>query len=190
MTTTTETMTMEAPVNSKRRRVAAAATDEDTEDDIGPETDSTETMIQSAMDVVEGVVLRSAGMITEQLKASYDKEVYSDVLYAECCRGADELGIGLRVERNVLIPIIGLGRMVGTLKLPFAFYTKSGRSLLLLEVKTKKSPVKEADMENLGCAVEQIALANGDSRPRAMLINFSSGVHATMVMQCDGTISN
>jgi hypothetical protein len=152
--------------------------------------ESKEELISAAMDIVEGVVLRSANNITDELKASYEKDIYSEVVYTECIKGIAELDMGLRIERTVVIPIKGLGRIAGSLKVPFAFYTKSGRVLLLLDVKTKKTVLKESDMENLGCAVEQTALCSGGERPRAMLLNFCSGVHSSMVMQCDGTISN
>ena len=154
-------------------------------------TESREELMTSAMDIVEGVVLRSANRITDELKASYDKDVYADVLYAECNKGIGELCMDLIIERHVIVPIRGLGRIAGSLKVPFLFSTKSGKPLLLLEVKTKKTALKEADMETLGCVVEQIALSGEHGlRPRAMLLNFCAGVHSSMVMQCDGTISN
>lgn len=147
-------------------------------------------LVTAAMDIVEGLVLQSSTAVVEVLKASYEKDVYADVLYAEFHRSVAEMTMGLRVERNVIVPIVGLGRVVGTLKIQFAFFTGSGRPLLLVEVKTKKTSVKECDMEGLGCAVEQMALATGKQRPRAMIVNFSAGTHTSMVMHCDGTITN
>jgi hypothetical protein len=136
------------------------------------------------------VILRSANNITDTLKASYDKDVYSDVLYAECIKGIAEIGMDLRVERTVIIPIKCLGITAGIIKVPFVFYTKSGRALLFLEVKNKKTSIKESDMEILACAVEQNAFSSDGERPRAILLNFCSGIHSSMVMHCDGTISN
>jgi hypothetical protein len=186
--TETETETLASSPTAKRNR-RDPDPDED-EMDGSSSQESKEELIEAAMDIVEGVVLRSASGIVDGLKASYDKDIYSDVLHAECSKGVADLGMSLLVERTVLVPIVGLGRVVGVLKVPYVFYTKSGRALLLLEVKAKKGALKECDMETLGCAVEQIALATGGERPRAMLVNFCSGVHTTMVMQCDGTISN
>ena len=153
--------------------------------------EDTHTLVSQAMDVVESVVNRCADLIMQDLKASYEKEVYADLLFAECNAAIAELSIAVRLEKNILVPIFGLGRALGMLKVPFAFYSKSGRPLLLLEVKTKKTALKEADLETMGCMVEQIARSSEQcQRPRAMLVNFAFGLHSSMVLHTDGNITN
>lgn len=153
--------------------------------------DDTHTLVSQAMDVVESVVNRCANHIMQDLKASYEREVYADLLFSECNAAIAELNIAVRVEKNILVPIIGLGRALGILKVPFAFYSKSGRPLLLLEVKTKKTALKEADLETMGCMVEQISRSTEQChRPRAILVNFAFGVHSSIVLHTDGNITN
>ena len=190
-----------SPPEEDERDDVEASTDVDEQEtkDIVPEED--EELVRAATDVIEGMVLRLAGNIVSELKASYDMSVYSDVLYATAYRGVSDLKLGMCIERNAVVPIQVKGRVYGSIKVPFLFTTTTGRPLLAMEVKTKRTPLKDADMDTLRCAVEQLGIQQARIRgtaemplttdiPRAMVLNFSGGVQSSMVMQCDGTVSN
>ena len=177
---------------------ASTDVDEHEAKEIVPEED--EELVRAATDVLEGMVLRLAGKIISELKASYDMSVYSDVFYATAHRGVSDFNLGMCIERNVVVPIQAMGRVYGSIKVPFLFTTATGRPLLALEVKTKRTPLKDTDMDSLRCAVEQLGIQQARARgaaepplttdmPRAMVLNFSGGAQSSMVMQRDGTVS-
>jgi hypothetical protein len=173
------------------------------EPDVEAPPEDQDELVSQATDVVEGVVLRVAGKIINELRASYETCVYSDVFFIGMLTAIDELKMNLHIERNVVMPIYFSGRACGSLKAPFVVSLSSGKPLLALEVKTKRTALKESDMDNIRCVVEQMGIQSSTKRrytpdtfpsehdiPRAMLLNFSGGTQTSMILHSDGTVSN
>lgn len=162
--------------------------------------DSNDELVRQATEIIEGTVLKTAKAITDDLHAPYDSSLYSEVFYHLGAKEVAALNIGMYLDRNVVVSIIVQGRHFGNIKVPFLFRSSSGRPMLALEIKTKKTQLKETDLDNLRCAVEQLAKQRAiqrgapdeeklEDRPRAMVLNFSQGETSSMVMQRDGTVS-
>jgi len=150
-----------------------------------------EDLFEAAVCCVESVISKAATSVTAVLTAPYDTCVFADTMFNRCSEAILELNLGFRVERAVIVPVVAFERIVGVLKIPFVFYTKSGRALMLLEIKTKRTALKEVDVENCQCAAEQLQESDEDGfRPRSMIVNFSSGEHSVMTLLSDGTIRN
>ncbi len=154
----------------------------------GP-TPSDDKDILFATDTVEGIVLRAAARVTSELKASYEKDVFADLIMHECLRGIHELNAGIRLERSSVVALKAFGRTFGCMKVPFIFYTQRDCPLLIFEVKTKRSALKDIDIEGLACIAEQIGLEKKRMRPRALVLNFAAGEYTSIVLQKDGTIN-
>jgi hypothetical protein len=165
---------------------------------------STNVLLQQTAEILEGLVLNTCKTIVGELLGCYDTTLYSDVFADLAGSAVSGLSVGICLERNVVIPIVVKGRNFGSLKVPFIFRSSSGRPLLILEIKTKRTALKDTDMDSLRCAAEQLGLQQalvfrGEralsfvqlvDKPCAMVVNFAAGLQTSMVMQRDGTVSS
>lgn len=145
-------------------------------------------ILTAAIDATEQMIVRVASKVVGDLKAPYDTHIFADIMYYYLMEAISELQVKIRVDRNVIVPISAHGRTVGNLKVPFVFQTSSGkRNLLVMEIKTKRSALKDTDLDSLHCAVEQ--MCQQSERTRAIVLNFAGGEYSSIVMQEDGTIT-
>ena len=155
------------------------------------EPNEKQDLFDAAVCCVESVILKAAKDVTSVLTAPYDTSVFADTIYSRCSDALTSLNVDIRIERNCLVPVVAFEKIVGILKIPICFSTKAGRTLMLLEIKTKRTALKEVDLENFQCAAEQISLTDREGfRPRSMIINFSAGEHSIMTLLSDGSVRN
>ena len=144
-------------------------------------------------DLVEDVRC-CANTVAQELKASYDASVYYDALELTLCEKFK--GCGMVVKRGLTIPIgiFGHKHVLGNIKIPLAICDAADdmRPVILLEIKSKKAQLKEADLETMRCCVEQItnmcAKATPFIIPTCMVIKMLGGHVEALIIDDTGQV--
>ncbi len=145
--------------------------------------------VNASSDLVQDAIHRAAAEVTATLKASYDTYVFAEAVCKVAQQILKDADPTIVLEKSMPVPIWVKGRFIGLVKVPYAFMDSSDKPLLLFEVKTKKTALKETDLEDLGCAVEQLARLNAGERPRAMVLNFAQESSSSLVLHEDRTVT-
>ena len=135
-----------------------------------------------------------ANTVAQELKASYDASVYYDALELTLCEKFK--GCGMVVKRGLTIPIgiFGHKHVLGNIKIPLAICDAADdmRPVILLEIKSKKAQLKEADLETMRCCVEQItnmcAKATPFIIPTCMVIKMLGGHVEALIIDDTGQV--